>query len=585
MRLLALGLGAVLLGACARGSGVGSVEVPKADAGPSDGGAVDAGSPADAGGDAGQDAGAVDSGTPDAGIDAGIDGGIDAGIDGGIDAGTDGGIDAGTDGGVDAGTDGGTDAGTITFGGPGPWPLQKVTTYGQNDGIQETPIVGMSTDETQNLWVATHAAVYLRRPHDAKFTRFDVQSGLHMAGRNTIYCDRDYALDPEGAAAGLPPPDKACPITGAADSQGISEIVGGGSNEVFVGYFGTFDYNDPNDGSWADKHRHSGMLDRLRFTVDGSGAVVPHADRLQMVSGNSPAFWHNRTVMRLVFDHFKHPHELYVGTNHGVDRMTPDKFTPPVVRQGYPGEETYPSDTFAWMSDHLHPQACSCGPCSDTSEAGLLLGDWRGLAVTANGNLLVGGRWAAGKIIWVAPNATPNHQGWFERGGNSYEFSMGDKYYGNCSGSRPVWCVAKEGDTIAISAVTETPDGLQWFASGPYGYQPGNQACNAGDKDLGIASYDPKAYQFTYYTAADVGLPDTNVRDMMALPDGRIVFASHKNGLVIWNPKTKVSVPLNAANGSLPDDAVERLELDLMVAPPVLHVSTNSGATSIRVTR
>jgi hypothetical protein len=34
----------------------------------------------------------------------------------------------------------------------------------------------------------------------------------------------------------------------------------------------------------------------------------------------------------------------------------------------------------------------------------------------------------------------------------------------------------------------------------------------------------------------------------------------------------------------LPDDAVQRLELDTMVSPPTLHVSTNSGATSIRIT-
>jgi hypothetical protein len=70
---------------------------------------------------------------------------------------------------------------------------------------------------------------------------------------------------------------------------------------------------------------------------------------------------------------------------------------------------------------------------------------------------------------------------------------------------------------------------------------------------------------------------------MIALPDGRIVFASHKAGLSVFDPKTRSSFPMNASTGALPDDAVERMELDLMVSPPVLHVSTNSGATSIRV--
>src|SRR5436305_903644 len=80
-------------------------------------------------------AGPPDSGPPDAGPDAGpADAGLDAGPP---DAG-----DAGTP------TDGGTDGG-LTFGGPGPWPMTNVT-YGGAEGIQESPVVGVSTDETQN---------------------------------------------------------------------------------------------------------------------------------------------------------------------------------------------------------------------------------------------------------------------------------------------------------------------------------------------------------------------------------------------------------------------------------------------------
>lgn len=69
----------------------------------------DAGSPVDAGADAGVDPG-FDAGT-DAGFDAGTDAGLDAGMDAGLDAGMDAGLDAGLDAGIDAGVDAGFDAG------------------------------------------------------------------------------------------------------------------------------------------------------------------------------------------------------------------------------------------------------------------------------------------------------------------------------------------------------------------------------------------------------------------------------------------------------------------------------------------
>jgi hypothetical protein len=515
-----------------------------------------------------------------------------------------------TDGGGDVGTDGGTpdggppdagppdagppDGGPPAFGGPGPWPLHDVT-YGSQDGIQETPIVGMSTDEMQNLWVATHAAVYVLRPGETKFKRFDLRDGLHMSGNPVSYCDRGYTKLPGHPE--LPEPDHACPILGEADGSGVQEIVGGGPNEVFVGYQGPHNWNDPNDGTWADPLRHHGQLDRVQLKLDNKGAIQGiQVDRLQMMAGNSAAFYHNRDVMRLVYDHLKHPHELFVGTNHGITRFTPDKFheiLPQTDTKGNVlGPEYYPALTYDWMSDHLHPQACACGPC--VGEEGLLLGDWRGLALGNDGNLLVGGRWAAGKIRWVKENGTSDGKGWFQQGGNSYIFNMGDPYFGNCSGSRPVWCVGREGDPISISAVAETPDGVEWFASGPYAYQAG-QSCprsstdkTAGEHDWGVASYDPKTFRFQYYSpTSDIGMVETNVRDMVALPDGRLVLAGPNSGIVFWDPnpdpKTKRPTRRMRAGTGLPSDRVNRLELDTMVDPPVLHVSTDLGATSIRI--
>src|SRR5690242_19876373 len=92
-----------------------------------------------------------------------------------------GGTDAGQ---PDAGTppDGGTDAG-VTFGGPGPWPTGNVT-FTQKDGLLAGDlgggVVGITTDETQNIWVATQGALYVMRaptssrPGDTTFQlRFD----------------------------------------------------------------------------------------------------------------------------------------------------------------------------------------------------------------------------------------------------------------------------------------------------------------------------------------------------------------------------------------------------------------------------
>ena len=316
-----------------------------------------------------------------------------------------------------------------------------------------------------------------------------------------------------------------------------------------------------------------------------------------MLAGNSPAFWHNRDVQRMVYDHFKHPHELFVGTNHGITRFTPDKFKDvPPLKDGNGtvlGIQYWPNQTFDWMSDHVHPQACACGPCEN--ETGLLLADWRGLAIGHDGNLVTGGRWAAGKVIWAKENATPDSKGWFQRGGGLYDpanggYNMGDPYYGGCSGSWPVWCVNREGDAISISAVAETPDGVDWFASGPYGYQ-GGMGCakdlkdhTAGDHDWGVASYDQKKYHFEYYSPiSDLGMVETNVRDMVALPDGRLVFAGPNSGIVFWDPKTKKITGRMRGGSGLPSDKVYRLEVDAMVDPPVLHVATELGATSIRI--
>ncbi len=497
---------AVCAAACAKGTDTGSGSI-QVDAGTPDSG-VDAGSP-----DAGSpDAGAPDAGNPDAGA-----------------------------------PDGGTDGGTIQFGGPGPWPTGNVT-YGSADGIEEMPVVGVSTDETQNLWVATHSALYLLRPGETKFRRYDGSDGLHLPGFPVAACD-----DAQGTL-------RPCP-NGDADPPGISEIVGGGPNEVFVGYSGHHDWSRADDGTWTDPWRHSGKLDRVRLNADGTLAVI----RFDMVSNNSVEFWHNKTVWKMAYDHFIHPHELYVGTDHGVDKFSPDKWKP---------DDPPPNNWFllknnaqVWMSDHLHPQACYHKPCTD--ESGLRLGDWRGLAIDPDGDLWVAGRWAAGLISWVADNSV-----WYDRGGKSFLQAFGDPYYGNCSGNRPVFCTPQEGDYVDLSAVTVTKDGTVWFASGVLYNEP-------GEVNYGIASWAPHK-GFTYYDPVrDAGMAESDVQDMLALPDGRLVLAGPNSGLVLWNPTTGQHVSIHAGQG-IPNDGVLRIALDTMVDPPALQVATRGGAAVLR---
>jgi hypothetical protein len=483
----------------------------------------------------------------------------------GSDAGTPG--DAGTDAGtpLDGGTDGGLSGG-IVFGTPGPWPMGNVT-YDGAQGIQEAPVIGVTTDEAQNMWVATNAALYLMRPTDAKFTRFDASAGLHLPG-NPVNLRPGSSKDigcPDSAGQLIP-----CPA-GYADSPGIREIVGGGPNEVFVGYYGHHDYTlgslpdgTPIDGTENDPWRHSGQLDRVHLQADGTLQVV----RMQMVSNNTVEFWHNRNVERMIFDHFIHPHELYVGTDHGVDKISPDKWHDPV------GWFLLPTNQQEWMSDHLHPQACLHAACTANDTVTQMLGDWRGLAIDHAGDLWVGGRWAAGAITWVADNTLWYNNGAPPTGRTAFKAAFGDPYLGGCAGNRPVFCPPQEGDVVNISATTVTPDGKVWFSSGSLYNDP-------KDVPYGIASWDGS--QFVYYDPVrDVGMQESNVQDMVALPDGRIVVAGLNSGLVFWNPATGQHTAIHAGGG-IPSDQVWRLELDAMVNPPALHVATLGGAAVLRV--
>ncbi len=470
-------------------------------------------------GDLGADSGDPDGGPPDGGV---LDGGLPDG--------------------------GSPHGGGSSFGGPGPWPVGNAT-YGAAEGIREVPVVGTSTDEAQNLWVATHQALYLLRPGEKAFRRYDPADGLHLPGNPVLYCNDAPAPSlercPSGTTASL----------GAAMQPGISEITGGGPNEVFVGYYGSEPTLSVDDGTdWQDPGRHSGKIDRIRLNADGTVT----ADRFDMLSGNHGGkFWHDRTVNRLLYDHFIHRHALYAGTNHGVGMFFPDRF-----RYARPGEwfDTANQD---WMADHLHARVCYHQSCGAT-EASQRMGDWRGLALAPDGDLWHAGKWTAGLIEW-----DPVISDWYARGGAAFAQAFGDPY----PPSPPVFEPPQEGDPVNLSAVAVAVDGTVWFASEGLGG-------GTDGTDYGVASWNGRV--FTYYDPPSLGLGERKVRDLVALPDGRIVLAGPTAGIAIYDPAAKSSKTLRAGQG-IPDDRVLRLELDTMVDPPALHVSTYGGAAVLRV--
>ncbi len=448
-------------------------------------------------------------------------------------------------GGTDAGTPATTDGGPIGFtpGGPGPWPLDN-RTYSAAEGLTE-PAVAVSTDETQNLWVASRQAVYLLKPGDAKFTRFTSADGLHLIDNPQFY-DEDSCSGEKH-------------VPGSASPDGISTLVGGAANEVFVGYFGYPPVNgDCTDASVA---RYSGQIDRLRLKPDGTLEVT----RFQMVStGMGMMFWHNRTVYRLAYDHVIHPHTLYAGTEHGVDMFLPDKWRAP-----NPGEWTGFSIQ-EWMSDHLHVQVCfhDDAVCLAGGEGNARMGDWRGLAIAPDGDLWHAGRWSGGKIRWIADPTKWN----MRAGSEAYPEAFGN------GGGPPVFPVAQVGDLVSLSAVTVAKDGTAWLASSWfYGNQP---AVSAPGMGLGIAHYLGNG-KFAYYSPFQAGMSQQDVQDLVGLPDGRLVLAGAGSGLVFWEPTTGTKQTVHAGQG-IPDDGVWQLELDTMVEPPALHVATNGGVAVLR---
>ena len=131
--------------------------------------------------------------------------------------------------------------------------------------------------------------------------------------------------------------------------------------------------------------------------------------------------------------------------------------------------------------------------------------------------------------------------------------------------------VPAEGDVISVQAAAVGSDGRVWFASGK---------TTTFDVPRGLAAWDGKTFRY-FDPQRDAGMAESDIRDMVALPDGRLVLAGASTGLVFWNPQTGARSSLRAG-ADLPDGHVLRLKLDLMVAPATLYVATYGGVLALR---
>ncbi len=277
-------------------------------------------------------------------------------------------------------------------------------------------------DESENLWVVTSQALYVLIPGARVFRRYTAQDGLHVGPGYTE------------------PPD-------------FTLVEGGARNECFVGYY----FHDTNEGNTPgahtnlDPYAHMGKMDQVLLKDDGTLTV----NRYDLRNSNDGHYYETRTIMSMVYDHFQHPGNLYVGSNHGITRIVPAKYFPPRYLTTDPFNTT---DEKVWYADHVHPWVCMGGPCSDPNRASTF-GDWFGLTLADDGRLWMAGLTNAGAIHyrealdqWV--------QSWQPH--NPFDPAFGDPY----PGSPPVFNPPVEGDPVNLRGVAVTKDGTVWFASG-----------------------------------------------------------------------------------------------------------------------
>ena len=422
---------------------------------------------------------------------------------------------------VDAGPpDAGPDPHRIGGLGRGPFSADPLVIYGSGQGLLEPPI-SASVDEAENLWVVSHDALYLMAPGAKVFRRYTAQDGLHYG-------------------------------PGYTESPNITLVEGGAKGECFVGYFA----RDTNSGMfkdahmWTDPWAHLGKMDQVLLQPDGSLKV----NRYDLRNSNDGHYYETRTIMSMVYDHFQHPGNLYVGSNHGVTRIIPAKYYPP------PHLDTDPFNTWderQWYADHVHPWVCMGGPCDANKMVSF--GDWFGLTLAPDGRLWMGGLTTAGALKFKEKLSD-----WVQSWEPVNPFAPAFEW-------PPVYLPPQEGEAVNIRGVAVTPDGMAWFVSGEVESWRG--------RTYGIAAWDGR--RFTYFDPTALGAIEYNILEVQALADGRLVFGFPGSGLLIWEPGEPKGRRITHGDG-LPGEQIGRMSQDRMHDPPLLLVPTEGGLAVFR---
>jgi hypothetical protein len=411
--------------------------------------------------------------------------------------------------------------------GAGAFPLAPLTIYGSAQGLLESPL-SASVDESENLWVVTSQALYVLIPGAHVFRRYTAQDGLHVGPGYTE------------------PPD-------------FTLVEGGARNECFVGYY----FHDTNEGNTPgahtniDPYAHMGKMDQVLLKDDGTLTV----NRYDLRNSNDGRYYETRTIMSMVYDHFQHPGNLYVGSNHGVTRIIPAKYVPQHIDPNDPGNT---GQEKTWFADHVHPVVCMRQPCTEPLTTPTTFGDWFGLTLADDGRLWMGGLTSAGAVhyresldAWV--------QSW--KPYNPFDPALGDPW------SPAMFSVPQNGDPVNIRGVAVTPDGTIWFASGEVESWRG--------PTYGLVGWGGPGTSATRFDPTALGAIEYNILELHALPDGRLVLGFPNSGLLVWTPGDARGHRLTVRDG-LPGEQIRRISLDRMHNPPILFVPTDGGLAAFR---
>lgn len=410
--------------------------------------------------------------------------------------------------GPDLGTTGGGD---MTMSGPdmanpaGPWPVADVTWYGSAQGLGA--ILDANPDDAQDIWAASNDTLYLLRPGDTTFAKFTAADGLHVGPFTDAY--------------------------GNPNMTYITAIAGGAPGQVYVGYYGYESLGDPYKDTEAQKELGNG--DDVHVDAANKLTITRLLFRCDAERGNG--CWEDRSVRRLLYTHtgIAAGHSWW-GFNHGVTHMVGDDF-----------------------GDHVHPEVWYPPPPGGTygSEA---LGEFYGLAVDAQGNLWMAGRYAVGLQTWnPKPNGGPlsdtNTNDQWVSGPMIYAFTTdtADHSLGYPTGP---WVPDKYRENNRGAAVS--PDGRLWLAR------------DGG----GLVSWDPKSG--SYNTIQRWAQAPSDLMDVQADPDGTIWLVTSGGALMRLDPATGAISTFAGASG------VTRIYMDTTVVPRALYASTSGGLAVIR---